>query len=115
MGVYVAIAIALVVSSIGLSRLIGSSEGVERVIVIPAGTAARVADGEEVEIIPDDLRFELRDRLVVVNNDSTTHTVGPFTVPAGQRLEKRFSEAASFDGFCSLHPSGDIRIEIGDA
>ncbi len=112
MGLYAFLALAFVGSAIGLSHVMGTSEGVERLIVIPAGTADRLAAGETVDILPADLRFEFRDRLVVVNDDDEAHTVGPFTVAPGDRLEKRFSEAATFDGFCSLHPSGNIRIEI---
>lgn len=108
-----AMAVVLVGGSIGLARLLGSDEGEIRRIVIPPGTAERIDAGESVELIPADLRFRLRDQLVVVNNDSTTHQVGPFTVGAGQTLAKRFSEAATFQGSCSLHPSGDITIEIG--
>ena len=91
-----------------------SDLGEERLVVIPAGTADRIAAGERVELLPADLRFRLRDTLVVVNNDTTTHQVGPFSVGAGQRLEKRFSEAATLQGSCSLHPSGSITIEITD-
>ena len=83
-------------------------------MVIPAGTADRIAAGERVELLPADLRFRLRDTLVVVNDDTITHQVGPFSVGAGQRLEKRFAEAATLQGSCSLHPSGSITIEITD-
>ncbi len=105
--------LALVGATVGLSRVLHAASGTDRVIVIPIGTADRLAAGDPVELIPADLRFQLRDRLVVVNNDSSTHVVGPFTVAAGQRLTKRFSEAATLTGACSLHPSGTITIEIG--
>ena len=102
-----------VVLSVGLSRLVGPGESVEQTIVIPAGTAALLATGQDVAIIPDGLHFRLRDRLVVLNQDNATHRVGPFTVLPGGRLEKLFSEAATIDGFCSLHASGRITIDIG--
>ena len=70
------------------------------------------AVGEEVTIIPSDLRIRLRDRLVVVNEDSTTHQVASIVVGPGERVETRFSEAVSLSGFCSLHPSGRITIEV---
>jgi hypothetical protein len=102
----------MVLTSIGLSHVVGRPKPVERVIVIPHGTAERLAAGEDVELIPDDLRFRLRDRLVMVNHDVTTHRVGPFTVAPGERLEKRLSEAATIEGFCSLHASGRVTIEV---
>ena len=100
-------------SSLGLSRLIDRPEGVERRVVIPEGTARRLAAGEDVALLPADLRFRLRDRLVVVNDDVADHHVGPFVVAPGQTLDKRFSEAATIQGFCSLRASGRISIEIG--
>jgi len=111
---FVAAAVLLVALTVGLARVVGQRPGEERLVVIPAGTAARIAAGERVELLPADLRFRLRDTLVVVNDDDTTHQVGPFTVASGQRLEKRFSEAATLEGSCSLHPSGSITIEISD-
>jgi hypothetical protein len=102
----------MVLSSIGLSHMVGRRAPAERVIVIPAGTAERLAAGEDVSLIPDDLRFHLRDRLVLVNHDVTTHRVGPFAVAPGERVEKRLSEAATIEGFCSLHASGRITIEV---
>jgi hypothetical protein len=104
--------IALVGTSIGLARLVGERDGVDRVIVIPAGTAERLAAGQDVALIPEDLDFRLRDRLIVINDDVVEHQVGPFTVAPGDRLERRFSEAATFEGFCSLHPGGRITIDI---
>lgn len=114
LGLLAATAAVLVITSLGLSHLVERPEGVERVIVIPSGTAQRLAAGEDVALIPPDLRFRLRDRLVVVNNDHSGHQVGPFAVGPGERLEKRSSEAATLDGFCSLHPSGRITIEVSD-
>ena len=102
----------MVLTSVGLSHVVGRSKPAERVIVIPGGTAERLAAGEDVALIPDDLRFRLRDRLVIVNHDATTHRVGPFAVAPGERLEKRFSDAATIAGFCSLHASGRITIEV---
>ena len=105
--------LGLIGAAIGLSQIVGTPTGEEHVIVIPAGTGDRLASGETVEIIPADLRFRLRDRLVVINEDDQVHQVGPFTVAPGDRLEERFSEAATIEGFCSLHPSGRVTIEIG--
>ena len=107
-----AMGLLLVLVSIGLSKLVGPADRGERVVVIPEGTAQRLAAGEDVALIPADLRFRLRDRLVVINDDVVGHRVGPFEVAPGGRLEKRFSEALTIEGFCSLHPGGRVRIEV---
>ena len=52
------------------------------------------------------------DRLVVVNHDTVTHQVGPFTVPAGQQIDRRLSEAGSYSGFCTLHSDDRIDIQV---
>jgi hypothetical protein len=111
-GMFAAAGLVVVMASLGLSRLVDRPAGLERLVVIPAGTAERLAAGEDVALLPDDLQFRLRDRLVVVNDDRSSRQVGPFVVAPGQRLEKRFSEAATLDGFCSLHATGRITIEI---
>ncbi len=106
------LAVLFVGSAVLLSNMIAQPEGVDRLVVIQPGTAARLDAGEKVVIIPPDLHFQLRDRLVVVNNDSTAHVVGPFTIGAGERLEEQISRVASFDGFCTLHPNGSVTINI---
>ncbi len=106
------LAILFVGSAVLLSHLVAEPAGAERVIVIPAGTSARVEAGEDVNILPPDLNFQLRDTLVLVNNDSTAHTVGPFTIGPGQRLSQRMSKVATFSAFCTLHADGSITIDI---
>jgi hypothetical protein len=80
--------------------------------VIPAGTADRVAAGEEVTILPNDLRMRQRDLLVLINEDSSTHQVASILIGSGERVETRFSKATSVSGYCSLHPSGQITISV---
>ena len=108
-------AVALIAVPLALSRLVGQPAGREYRFEIPAGTAARLASGETVDVLPADLRFALRDHLVVVNHDTVTHQVGPFTVPAGQRIDRRLSEAGSFSGFCTLHSDDRIDIRVSTA
>ncbi len=103
----------MVVTAIGLSQWIGPREGAEHMIVIPEGTAQRLDAGEDVELFPSELSFRLRDQLIVVNEDSVGHQVGPYRVEPGQRLEQRFSEVATLEGFCSLHPGGRLTISVG--
>lgn len=109
----VAAGAAMVVGSLALSQIVGQAEPEEHVITIPAGTAAQLASGQDVDIIPVDLDFRLRDHLTVINEDDADHQIGPYLVGPGERLETRFAEAATVEGFCSLHASGRITINIG--
>ena len=106
-------AIAMVVGSVALSSVTDQPEPEQHLITIPAGTAALLSAGQDVNIIPTDLDFRLRDRLTVVNKDSAAHQIGPFLIPAGKQLDTRFAEAATIEGFCSLHSSGRVTINIG--
>ncbi len=111
---YLLAGVALVAGALGLAQVVEPPAPDQVVITIPSGTGDRMAAGEEVNLLPPDLNFKLRDHLIVVNNDDQVHQVGPFTVAPGDRLDKEFSEAATIEGFCSLHPSGRITINIGE-
>jgi hypothetical protein len=52
-------------------------------LVIPAGTAEKIAAGESVPSIPEEMVFVIGDTLEVVNQDSVSHQLGPIWVPAG--------------------------------
>lgn len=105
--------LVMVVAAIGLSQIVDGPEPAERVIVIPLGTADRIAGGEDVDLVPADLRIRLRDYLVVINNDVANHQVGPLVVGPGEQLRTLFAEAATVQGFCSLHSTGQITIHVG--
>ena len=111
--IFLVMATAMVVGSVALSSVTDQSEPEQHLITIPAGTAALLSAGQDVNIIPTDLDFRLRDRLTVVNEDSAAHQIGPFVIPAGKHLDTRFAEAATIEGFCSLHSSGRVTINIG--
>lgn len=97
-----------------VARFVDQPPGETYTIDIPPGTAERLAAGEEVEVIPDELDFTLRDVLIIVNRDSVAHTIGPFEVGPGEQSEHSFNEAAAISAYCSLHPSGSISISIGE-
>jgi hypothetical protein len=88
-------AIALVAIPVLVSQWVGRPAGVEHTYEIPPGTAARVAAGEQVDVIPADLRLRPRDHLIVINHDDRRHQVGPITVEPGQRLERRLSDGSA--------------------
>jgi hypothetical protein len=109
---FLAAALALVVVPLGVSRLVGQPAGTVYRFDIPEGTAARIAAGETVDVLPADLRFTLADRLVVVNHDREAHRLGPFTIAPGARLDRRLSDAGTYTGFCTLHADSRIGIEV---
>jgi plastocyanin len=81
-------------------------------VVVPAGTSARVAAGEPVELIPSDLQLPVGTELVIENRDVETQEVGPFVVRAGETLRHTFATRGVYAGACTVHPDGQITITV---
>lgn len=84
----------------------------ELVVEIPAGTGDRIAAGEDVEILPEEVRLEVGDRIMLRNLDDRVHTVGPMTVRPGESLLQVFGQAGRFEGNCTLLPSRKVTIIV---
>lgn len=84
----------------------------EHEYVIPLGTAARIADGEEIAIVPAELVVRVGEAIRIVNDDVDDHSVGVFYVAAGETMTQRFSRAGVLEGTCSVHPSGSFTLRV---
>ena len=80
--------------------------------LIPPGTAARIAAGESVEIVPAELVVKVGEAIRIVNNDTEDHVVGVFFVASGETLTQRFSTEGVLEGECSVHPSGAFTLRV---
>lgn len=78
--------------------------------VIPAGTAAKVAQGQSV--IPAGQTFVVGDTLEVKNEDSVTHTLGPLVIPPGATASMKLDQVGSFSYTCSFQPEKYYGIEV---
>jgi plastocyanin len=83
----------------------GASSAKARTIVVdvPRGAAARIARGEDLDVVPDRIDARVGDTLRLVNRDVRSHMVGPFLVGPGQRVESRLARAGTYAGACTLH------------
>ena len=81
-------------------------------LLIPEGTAAQVAAGNEAPGIPSEMNFVLGDVLLVRNEDSVTHTLGPLLIPAASSAQMPLDEAENLALSCSFTPSKYLGIEI---
>jgi plastocyanin len=102
---------ALVVLAAGALLLVmahdpGPVPGVDHQFVVPDGTGTTLDAGGSVEILPRDLEVRVGDRIVVFNEDTRTHAVGPWTVRAGDTFRFRFKAVGRYDSHCSLHRGG---------
>ncbi len=79
-------------------------------LVIPAGTAQKVAQGQSV--IPQNQEFVVGDTLVVKNEDSVTQTLGPLVIPPGASASMILTNAGDQKYVCSFQPSKQYGITV---
>jgi len=90
------------------------SESREQVFAIPKGTWARRMAGDEVEILPSEIRLTLgvRDVLVLRNLDDVPQTFGPTLMMPGQSFRLPFAVASDYQFACTAHASGQMTIVV---
>jgi hypothetical protein len=93
------------------------SDGTERDpkqvdLLIPAGTAERIAAGQPPLSIPTEMLFVKGDTLVVKNEDTTPHQLGPVWVPPGTSASLALNEANDYTYSCSFQPSRSIGLTV---
>jgi|SRR3990172_10180916 len=81
-------------------------------IVIPDGTAALVARGEQPPTLPQDMVFVVGDVLSIQNNDSSDHQLGPLWIPAGASGELSLSQEQNLSFECSFQPSKYLGLDV---
>lgn len=82
---------------------------------IPAGTGAKVNQGEYIDLIPHLMLVEVGETIRIVNEDDRTHDVGPYSVPAGQTLVQTFTTPGRYTGVCSTMPGQEFVLVVSDA
>ena len=81
-------------------------------VVVPAGTFNAVARGEFVDLLPEIVQVKVGDEFVVVNNDTFTHVIGPFSVRPGETLSHFWSQVATIEGDCTVLLNDRVLIVI---
>ena len=79
---------------------------------IPAGTAARVAQGEADPTLPTSMTFVLGDKLIVANHDSVAHQLGPLFIPAGASASMNLAAEQGYSLLCSFEPSKYLELTV---
>ena len=83
--------------------------------VIPLGSGELIEAGEPVAIIPNRLDVVVGETIEIVNEDDRNHLVGPYFVGAGETMRQRFSSVGRLEGVCTVHPDGEIVVNISEA
>jgi hypothetical protein len=84
----------------------------EIVLTIPAGTAEQVTRGEQPPSIPANMTFVVGDRLVVRNEDSVDHKLGPLWIPANSSAQMSLDQEESFAYECTFQPGQYFGLDV---
>jgi hypothetical protein len=83
-------------------------------LIIPPGTAAEVARGKNPPGISDTMVFVVGDTLVVNNQDSQAHQLGPLWVPAGSSASLSFDHVESYAFACSFLSGKYLGLDVAE-
>jgi hypothetical protein len=91
-----------------------SVESREQLFEIPNGTWQRRAAGNQVDILPSEIRLALgvKDILVLRNLDSVPQIFGPVLIMPGQSFKLPFNKASEYQFECTAHASGQMKIIV---
>ncbi len=81
-------------------------------LLIPNGTAAKVAAGEAAPEIPAELSFVIGDSLQVTNYDDVPHELGPLFIPAGTSAFLSMDDANKYTLGCTFTPSQYLDFNV---
>ena len=84
-------------------------------LVIPSGTAERVARGETPPTVPDSMTFVLGDTLLVRNEDKADHELGPLWIPAGTSASLLLNSVESYAYSCSFQPEKYFGLDVRES
>lgn len=81
---------------------------------IPQGTWARRMAGDDVEILPSEIRLTLgvKDILLLRNLDDVPQVFGPTLMMPGQSFRLPFAVASSYQFACTAHASGQMTVVV---
>jgi len=81
-------------------------------LVIPAGTAEKIAAGDPALTIPVEMVFVVGDILEVVNQDSANHQLGPIWVPTGASASLVMNQVEKVSYTCSFQSEKYLGLDI---
>ncbi len=83
--------------------------------VIPAGAGEAIDRGEPLDILPAELEVTVGETIRIVNEDDRGHSVGPWFVGANEVVSQEFTRVGTFQGECTVHPSGQLVLVVAEA
>lgn len=80
--------------------------------IIPEGAGEALDAGTPLEILPGTLDATVGETIQIVNLDDRGHNVGPWFVGADETLRQEFTSPGTFEGVCTVHPSGELVLNV---
>jgi hypothetical protein len=109
----IGIALGLVISEVSFIFLQETARPPEEIVLtIPAGTAVKVARGEQPPSIPQDMVFVVGDTLVVKNDDRVDHKLGELWIPANSSAQLSLNEEQNMAFECSFQAGNYFGLEV---
>lgn len=87
----------------------------EITLVIPRGTAERVAESATIPDIPTKITFVVGDKLTIQNDDVVAHQLGPLFVPADASASLILDEVNNFAYSCSFQTKQVLGIDVHES
>jgi hypothetical protein len=84
----------------------------EIMLIIPSGTADQVARGEQPPSIPQNMTFVVGDKLIVKNEDSVDHKLGPLWIPAKSSAQLSLDKEESLAYECTFQPGNYLGLDV---
>ncbi|MCC6261804.1 MAG: hypothetical protein IT311_13170 [Anaerolineales bacterium] len=84
-------------------------------MVVPAGTADLIAHGGQPALPIENTIFVNGDVLVIDNQDSANHQLGPLWIPAGTKGQLVLGEAQNGSVECSFQASQYLGLDVRDS
>ncbi len=81
-------------------------------LVIPPGAAEMVARGEQPPSLPASMTFVAGDVLLIRNQDSAAHQMGPLWIPAGSEARLTLETTGSFADACSFQSTNSFNFDV---
>lgn len=82
------------------------------VLTIPTGTSDQVARGEQPPSIPVNMTFVVGDTLIVNNEDSVDHKLGPLWIPARSTAQLSLNQEESLAFECTFQPGNYFGLDV---
>ena len=110
----ISLVLALVISEVSFKLLKDESqrEPQEFMLVIPAGTSERISQGLPIPSIPSTMVFYEGDSIIVKNEDSTSHQLGPIWVPEGAVGKLSLEKPQKYNLACTFQPKSIQGLDV---